>query len=146
MDRGLASWKCGEVEGCEVKGKKLTIQQWFADLLKKYENDPDFLKEGFIFEQQEKIEELQKESDFFRLALNEMTSIKGDIEVNLQKLGEYNKKLLDENVILINERNAANRAVEAMEKLKLTGHNDDCLFCGFKDKIIQELEGKSCTV
>lgn len=41
--------------------KKQTTQQWFAKLLQGFENDPDFQKEGIIFELQERIAELEKQ-------------------------------------------------------------------------------------
>jgi hypothetical protein len=51
-----------------------STQQWFTDLLKKYENDPDFQKEGIIFELQEKIAIKDKQITKLRLRLKKLES------------------------------------------------------------------------
>jgi hypothetical protein len=60
---------------------------------------------------------------------------------------EFNVELRKENAILLYEQKDYERTVkrlntenaalrEKMEKAMAVGHNDDCMFCGFKDKIL----------
>ena len=101
-----------------------------SDLVERLRTDPEWRNDNLLKDAADEIERLQGQVKSLYVGTD---MLRGEIE-RLQK--QLRNKACDFTDCKALKRERRLRA--ALERAYNAGHNDDCLFCGFKDRIITE--------